>query len=188
MHEGTMTEYQLIEKCKRKDPVAQRELYERYARKMLFVCQRYANDTETARDLLQDGFVKVFTSLDSFSFSGSLEGWIRRIMVNTALEYLRRNDLLRDAADLSEHYEMYAEASSPLEDLSAKDLMNMIYKLPPGFRTVFNLYAIEGYSHKEIADMLHVTESTSRSQYTRAKKFLQRLVVASEKMCPVMSE
>ncbi|MEG1615709.1 MAG: sigma-70 family RNA polymerase sigma factor [Bacteroidales bacterium] len=172
-----MKEFQLIQKCREKDREAQRELYELYARKMLTVCLRYSEDLETARDLLQEGFIKVFVSLDTFNFSGSLEGWIRRIMVNTSLEYLRKHDMLREAIDLSATEMVPSEMPSVLDEISANELMAIIKELPQGFRAVFNLYAIEGYSHKEIADMLEITESTSRSQYTRAKRFLQKRLV-----------
>lgn len=175
-----MTECQLIEKCRRQDRKAQKELYELYARKMLSVCMRYSNDVETARDLLQEGFIKVFTSLDSFQFAGSLEGWIRRIMVNTALEYLRRHDLLRDAVDITDCSTSVSSGCSALEALSAEDLMKLVRNLPPGFRAVFNLYAIEGYSHKEIAEMLGITDVTSRTQYSRAKKILQKQILKIE--------
>ena len=175
-----MTECQLIEKCRKQDRKAQKVLYDLYARKMLTVCLRYSNDTETARDLLQEGFIKVFISLESFQFAGSLEGWIRRIMVNTALEYLRKNDLLREATDITDYSSAFESGDSVLETLSAADMMNLIAGLPSGFRTVFNLYAIEGYSHKEIGDMMGISEVTSRTQYSRAKKILQKKITELE--------
>ena len=131
-----------------------------------------------ARDLLQDGFVKVFTGLDSYAGSGSFEGWMRRIFVNCALEYLRRSDVLREATDLENTAELIHPDSSAISDLSAAELMRLVSELPTGFRTVFNMFAIEGYSHKEIGEMLGITESTSRSQYTRAKQLLQRRINA----------
>lgn len=142
------------------------------------VCLRYVDDRETARDLLQDGFVKVFTGLDSYAGSGSFEGWMRRIFVNCALEYLRRSDVLREATDLENTAELIHPDSSAISDLSAAELMRLVSELPTGFRTVFNMFAIEGYSHKEIGEMLGITESTSRSQYTRAKQLLQRRINA----------
>ena len=140
------------------------------------VCLRYVNDRETARDLLQDGFVKIFTSIGSFSGIGSFEGWMRKIFVNCALEYLRKSDVLREATDLDNTAELVNADSSAISDISAAELMNMVKELPAGFRTVFNLFAIEGYSHKEIAEMLDITDSTSRSQYTRAKQLLQKKI------------
>lgn len=171
-----MEEQQLIEGCKNGNRLAQRELYEKYSRKMMGVCLRYVNDRETARDLLQDGFVKVFTSLDSFSGTGSFEGWMRKIFVNCSLEYLRKSDVLREATDWDSVTDPMPTGESAIADLSATDLLRLIHELPAGFRTVFNLFAIEGYSHKEIGEMLNITESTSRSQYTRARQLLQKKV------------
>ena len=171
-----MSEQQLIEGCQRGDRRAQKEVYELYSRKMMGVCLRYVNDRETARDLLQDGFVKIFTSIGSFSGIGSFEGWMRKIFVNCALEYLRKSDVLREATDLDNTAELVNADSSAISDISAAELMNMVKELPAGFRTVFNLFAIEGYSHKEIAEMLDITDSTSRSQYTRAKQLLKKKI------------
>lgn len=173
-----MDEQQLINGCRKGDRQAQKALYDTYARKMMGVCLRYVDDRETARDLLQDGFVRVFTSLDTYAGNGSFEGWMRKIFVNGALEYLRRNDVLREADDLEGTAYLVGEDSSVLSELAASDLMRMVQELPDGFRTVFNLFAIEGYSHKEIGELLGITESTSRSQYTRAKQVLQRKVKA----------
>lgn len=173
-----MDERQLIDGCRRGDRLAQKELYERYSRRMMGVCLRYTNDRETARDLLQDGFVKVFTGMDSYSGAGSFEGWMRKIFVNCALEYLRKSDVLRDSTDLDNTAELIHPESSVLSDMSAAELMKLVQELPTGFRTVFNLFAIEGYSHKEISEMLKITESTSRSQFTRAKQMLQKRINA----------
>lgn len=171
-----MEEQQLINECKKGNRLAQKELYNKYSRKMMGVCLRYINERETARDILQDGFVKVFTSLDSFSGIGSFEGWLRRIFVNCALEFLRKSDVLREATDWESITEPVPSETSVISELSASDLMKLIQELPTGFRMVFNLFAIEGYSHKEIGDMLNITESTSRSQYTRARQLLQKRV------------
>lgn len=173
-----MNELQLIEGCRKGERRAQKELYDAYSRKMMGVCLRYVNDRETARDLLQDGFVKIFTSMDSYTGSGSFEGWMRKIFVNCALEYLRKSDVLREATDLDNTAELIQPNSSAISDMSAAELMNLVKELPVGFRTVFNMFAIEGYSHKEISEMLNITESTSRSQYTRAKQLLQRRINA----------
>lgn len=173
-----MTEEQLIAGCRKGDRLAQKELYDTYSRKMMGVCLRYVSDRETARDLLQDGFVKIFASMDSYSGLGSFEGWMRKIFVNCALEYLRKSDVLRDATNLDSTAELVQPDSSVISDMSAAELMKLVQELPTGFRTVFNLFAIEGYSHKEISDMLEITESTSRSQFTRAKQMLQRRVNA----------
>lgn len=173
-----MNEQQLIKGCREGERKAQKELYDLYSRKMMGVCLRYVSDRETARDLLQDGFVKVFTCIDSYQGSGSFEGWMRRIFVNCALEYLRKSDVLREAADLDNAPELSQPDCSAVSDLSAAELMQLVGELPAGFRTIFNLFAIEGYSHKEISEMLKITESTSRSQYTRARQLLQRRINA----------
>ena len=168
---------QLIDECKKGNRLAQKELYDKYARKMMGVCLRYVSDRETARDLLQDGFVKVFTSLDTYTGSGVFDAWIRKIFVNGALEYLRRGDVLREASDwgsIAEPVESFS--ASAVSELSAAELMKLVQELPAGFRAVFNLFAIEGYSHREIAEMMNITESTSRSQYTRARQLLQKRV------------
>ena len=137
-----MTEKQLIEGCRNGERLAQKELYETYSRKMMGVCLRYVSDRETARDLLQDGFVKVFTSMDSYSGLGSFEGWMRKIFVNCALEYLRKSDVLREAVDLDNTEELVHPDSSAISDMSAVELMKLVQELPAGFRTVFNLFAI----------------------------------------------
>ena len=143
---------------------------------MLAVCLRYVNDMETARDLLQDGFVRVFTNIHSYTGSGSFEGWLRKIFVNGALEYLRKSDVLRESTDLENSAELVQPDSSAIENLSAAELMKVIQELPAGFRAVFNMFAIEGYSHKEISEILGITESTSRSQFTRARQLLQKRI------------
>lgn len=170
-------EEQLIAGCKNGKSWAQKRIYELHAPVMMSVCVRYVNDRETARDLLQDGFIKVFTKIDSYSGTGSFAGWIRRIFVTTALEYLRQNDALKQSESI-EDYGNYIENNDVtiLEKISADDLMTCIAALSDGYRTIFNLYAIEGYSHTEIAEMLHIAEATSRSQFMRARKILQKNV------------
>jgi RNA polymerase sigma-70 factor (ECF subfamily) len=171
-----MNEQQLIEGCKKENRLAQKELYETYSRKMMGVCIRYVNDRETARDILQEGFVKIFTGINTYTGTGSFEGWMRRVFVNCALEYLRKSDVLREAVGLDNTWELSCSDSSVVSAMSANELMQLIKELPPGFRTVFNLFAIEGFSHKEISKLLNITESTSRSQFARAKQLLQRKI------------
>lgn len=166
-------EQRLIEGCRKGDRKSQKELYDRFAPKMMAVCLRYMGDSERAADILQDGFITVYSKLDSFSGEGSFEGWIRRIFVNTALMSLRKNDVLKESDDLETAWGLASESTSALQDLSYKELIRMIAELPPGFRTVFNMYVIEGYSHKEIGEALGISEVTSRSQLTRARKLLQ---------------
>ena len=171
-----MDERQLIESCRKGERLAQKQLYDTFSRKMMGVCLRYVNDRETARDLLQEGFVKVVFYIESIIGNGSFEGWVRKIFVNVALEYLRRNDVMRETVDLDEVAELSQPDSSAVSELSANDLLRLIHQLPAGFRTVFNLFAIEGYSHREISQMLNITESTSRSQYVRARQILQKRI------------
>lgn len=168
-----MMEKQLIEGCKRGDRKAQKELYEMYSRKMMGVCLRYIGDRETARDLLQDGFIKVFTSIDSYSGNGSFEGWIRKIFVNCALEYLRKSDVLRESVGFDLSIDQIGFDDLIISEISASELLKLVQDLPNSLRAVFNLFAIEGYSHKEVAKMMDISESTSRSQYVRAKQLLQ---------------
>ncbi len=173
-----MTEKQLIDKSIKNDPKAQQMLYETFAPKMFGVCLRYVSDIDVAKDILQDSFITVFSRLSSFNHEGSFEGWIRRIVVNTALMHLRKTTLFVDYDNASEQIKNESVDPSALEVLSVADLMKIVDSLPPGFRTVFNLFAIEGYSHKEIGQLLNITESSSRSQYSRARKQLQQIIIS----------
>lgn len=173
----TFDEQEIIAGCRRGEAQARKQLYEQFAPAMLSVCARYSGNRDTARDLLQDGFIKVFTKIDTFTGSGSFAGWIRRIFVTTSLEFLRQKDALRLSINLDELNNIADEIDISIVDkLSADDLMKCISELPDGYRTIFNLYAIEGYSHAEIAEMLHVKESSSRSQFGRARQLLQRKI------------
>lgn len=169
------TEVQLVKALKKEDAKAQRLLYDKYSSRMLVVCQRYVNDLMAAEDVMVEGFLKVFGKIDQFNGDGSFEGWIRRIMVNEALGYLRKyKRILEDVftEDIVNVQDMgYAD-----DFIQAEELMKIIGTLPVGYRTVFNLYAIEGFSHNEIADMLGITESTSKSQLHRARAILQKMV------------
>ncbi|MCC7302904.1 MAG: RNA polymerase sigma factor [Bacteroidia bacterium] len=176
-----MSDEELVSGCLKKNPLAQKQLWERFSRKMMGVCLRYSNDKDDAEDILQVGFIKVFENIESFKGSGSLEGWVRRIMVNTALNHYRQNKQSRESLDI-EVVDYMVEGDNQVSDrLDAKELMRMIQKLPPGFRSVFNLFAIEGYSHREIAEMLEISEGTSKSQYARARMYLQRMILKEEK-------
>jgi RNA polymerase sigma-70 factor (ECF subfamily) len=153
----------------------QYELYQRFAPKMYGVCLRYAANAEEAEDILQEGFIKVFRKLDSFRSEGSFEGWIRRIFVNTSIEHFRRKNYLQP---ITEREEATVEGKylSVLDDLAERDIIGLVQQLSPGYRTVFNMYVIEGYTHREIADSLGISEGTSKSQLSRAKLILQNLV------------
>jgi RNA polymerase sigma-70 factor (ECF subfamily) len=172
-----MDEQQLIKGCIDNDRKAQKSLYDKYSRRMMGVCMRYVKDVESARDVLQEGFLKLFTNLDKYSGSGSFDGWVRKIFVNCALESLRSNDILKEASDIDDVSFMDLEESSSVEDISADDLLTYIKSLPEGYRTAFNLFAVEGYSHREIGEMLNISEVTSRSQYMRARKMLQKRIL-----------
>ena len=164
---------QLIESCKKGDRAAQKILYDRLAPRMFPVCIRYIGDRTAAEDTLQDGFVTLFTRLESYKGDGSFEGWARRIFVTTALMSLRKKDALKMSDELEAVRGMKADTASQMQNIGYKELMQLVMSLPPGFRTVFNMYAIEGYSHKEIAEMLGITETTSRTQFSRARAWLQ---------------
>ena len=168
-----MEDKALVENCIKGDPKAQRMLFDKFASKMLGVCMRYTKNTEQAEDVLQDGFVKVFTKLDHFKGGGSLEGWIRRIMVNTALDEIRRNvKFQKNVAVDDVDYKLDTNAYI-IEGLQSEDLLKLINDMPDGYKVVFNMFAIEGYSHKEIANQLGVSENTSKSQYSRARAYLK---------------
>lgn len=155
-------------------------MYDRLAARMFPVCMRYVGDREMAEDVLQDGFVTLFTHLDTYKGEGSFEGWARKIFVTTALMNLRKKDALKMSDDLEAARGLRAETSSQIQNLGYKELMDMIMELPTGFRTVFNLYAIEGYSHKEIGEMLGISETTSRTQLSRARICLQNKIKERE--------
>ena len=169
----------LIEACKRSERSAQRRLYDFLSPKMFPLCLRYMGDRDSAEDILQEGFVTLFTKLDSFTGEGSFEGWARRIFVNTALMSLRRTDALKLSDDLETAWGVSSENESAVQTMGYKELMGLISQLPAGFRTVFNMYVIEGYSHKEIAGMLGISEATSRSQLQRARMMLQKKIKGS---------
>lgn len=168
-----MTDEQILEAILREDASAQRELYEKFARKMFGVCLRYTKRREEAEDLLQEGFIKVFQKISSYKAEGSLEGWIRKVMVNTALDYLRQQKM--QWTDLEAVVEE-GEQAVVGNEIGAAELMAELQKLPLGYKTIFNLHAIEGYSHKEIGEMLGISEGTSKSQYSRARSQLMGLV------------
>ena len=172
-----MTEEELLAGCNKGDNKCQYMLYKKYASMMLAVCRRYASSLEEAEDVLQDGFVKVFTNLDKYRGDGSLEGWIRRIMVNTALNQYRSSLKTLYQLDVTEMHEVIEDnRNSNLDKLNANVLLKMIETLPDGYKLVFNLYEIEGYAHKEIAEMLNVSINTSKSQLLKARRVLQKKI------------
>ena len=166
----------LVRDCLRGDPRAQRALYDTYAEVMLGVCCRYIRTQADAEDVLQEAFVRVFTRLGQYRGSGELGGWIRRIVVHTALNFLKRPSRIHEPLSFTEEGPEPVSDLDPVPDLEAKELAGMIRSLPAGFRTVFNLYAIEGYSHAEIASLMNIREVTSRSQYLRARAALADMI------------
>ncbi len=163
----------LIESCIKGDRKAQKVLYDHLAPRMFPLCIRYMGDRELAEDILQDGFITLFTRLDSYKGDGSFEGWARKIFVTTALMNLRKKDVLKMSDDLEAARGMKSEVSTQTQNIGYKELMKLVAQLPPGFRTVFNMYAVEGFSHKEIGEMLGISETTSRTQFSRARAWLQ---------------
>lgn len=176
-----MTEHELIRGCIRKDATCQRKLFELYAGKMMSVCLRYASDAGEAEDILQEGFIRIFSYIHQFKFEGSFEGWLRRIVVNSALKQLQKKKI--SFKEITDHHE-----STPRMDpyvyanLGEEELMKLINALPEGYRVVFNLSVIEGYSHEEIAQLLNVQPSTSRSQLVKARKMLQNQITELQKI------
>lgn len=168
-----MDDTTLVKECVKGNAKAQHMLFEKFSRKMLGVCLRYSNNLEEAEDVLQEGFIKIFSKLKDFTHEGSLEGWIRRVMVNTALDSIRKNaKFMKDVSIDLVDYQM-GDSDYTIEKMNAEDLLLLINSMPDGYKVVFNMFAIEGYSHNDIATTLGISESTSKSQYLRAKAFLR---------------
>ena len=172
-----MTEEAILQGCLKNQPAAQQELYSKYSPKMLAVCYRFARNREDAEDMLQEGFIRVFTQIHQFQSKGSFEGWIRRIIVHTCINHLKKHKKFNDSVDISQAHTLQVREDSVPSIIQAKQVVECIRMLPIGYRTVLNLFAIDGYSHREIAQMLDIEESTSRSQYTRAKAMLEQILV-----------
>jgi RNA polymerase sigma-70 factor (ECF subfamily) len=166
----------LISGCLKGDGQMQRRLYARYSPVMYGVCLRYARDEDEAADILQDGFVKVFTRLGEFRSEGSFEGWIRRIMVNTAINAYVKNKKQRYFEDIDEFNDALEDEKVATDHLQLRDLLRLVQSLPPGYRAVFNLYEIEGFSHKEIADLMGISINTSKTQLMHARRLLQKKI------------
>jgi len=171
-----MTDDELVRGCVANNPKTQESLFEQFSRKMMGVCIRYADSQEEAEDMLQNGFIRVFEKIETFKGTGSLEGWIRKIIVNESLTYLRKNKAMQMNIDINDVKYRIPGNNHVDERVNEKDLLKMIQRLPIGFRTVFNMYAIEGYTHKEIAHLMGISEGTSKSQYSRAKVHLQNML------------
>lgn len=169
-----VSDTELIKGCLEGKKEIQKLFYQRFAPTMLGVCFRYFGSREEAEDALQEGFIKVFTNLDSFRSEGSLEGWVRRIIINTSLNMIRNQLKYQFHTDIDEAEHLVKEDADVVGELSRNEMLQLLQDLPPGYRVVFNLYEIEGYSHKEIADMMNISVSTSKTQLLKARKWLQK--------------
>lgn len=170
-----LDEANIVARCKRNDKKAQKVLYDCYAPTLLAIAMRYVSDKAEAEDILQEGFLKIFTKIKQFSGSGSFEGWMKRIMVNTAIGNYRKNLKHYHHHDITDIRETDIEEYTIYDaEFTGEELFNVIRSLPEGYRMVFNLYAIEGYKHKEIAEMLTIDITTSKSQFSRARKLIQK--------------
>ena len=172
-----MTEKLFLAGCLKNDAASQEALYNRFSPKMLGICYRYAKNRQDAEDMLQEGFIKIFTQIHQYRNEGALEGWVRRIIVHTCINILKKNKKFSDNVDIIHANSLYIREDMIPSIMQAKQVVECIRLLPLGYRTVLNLYAIEGYSHKEIAEILDIEESTSRSQYTRAKAVLEDILI-----------
>jgi len=173
-----MDEKRLYEACVRKEKKAQKELYDSYSPLLMGVCMRYANSREEAEDILIEGFTHIFTHLEEFRFECSLSSWMRKVMTHTAISFFRKHHKHHNGIPMDEAFEREWKAaqSTPVEVTEAKNILSLVQKMPETLRVVFNLFVVEGYSHKEIAEMINCKESTSRSQLTRAKSWLKERI------------
>lgn len=169
-----VTEEQLIAACQRRDRKAQKLLFDRYSPKMYGICKRYIRDLQEAEDVLVDGMFRVLTKIDDFRGEGSFEGWIRRIIVNQSLMFLRKRNELKYAKEI-DNIEVVSQTNVE-DELAAQDILDLLSQLPTGYRTIFNLYVVEGYKHREIAEQLGISINTSKSQLILAKKRMRDLV------------
>jgi RNA polymerase sigma-70 factor (ECF subfamily) len=173
------SEQELLQGCLKQKPEMQRALYQKFARTMLGICIRYTKDKMEAEDILQQGFMKVFTYLESFK-GGSLEGWMKRIFVRESIDQYRKNqkNVFSFTQEPEDHHSI--ELDDVVGQLSAEEIVNLIAELPEGCRMVFNLYAVEGYNHREIGELIGISDNTSKSQYARAKEILKEKIYARE--------
>ncbi len=165
------TDKELIETCLKDNPKAQKMLYDTYSSVLFGICLRYSKNEEEAQDILQDSFIKIFTKLDTYQFTGSFEGWLKRIVTNTSIEYYRKKITMEHIEEIGFNPYLAIDSDRGLE---VEELLKMIQELPEGYRMVFNMYAIDGYTHGEIATKLNISEGTSKSQLSRARAYLQR--------------
>ncbi len=174
-----LTEEEIIELSKQGNTLAQRKLYDNYSKKLYGISLRYATSEEEAADILQDSFIKIFTKLDTYKYEGSFEGWMRRITTHTAIEYYRKRIAYSDIDKVETNIDLSSSEDFSLEEA---DILNLIQSMPNGYRMVFNMYAVEGYSHQEIATKLKISEGTSKSQLARARQYLQREIIKNNRI------
>ena len=172
-----MTEKELVEGCIREDRICQRELWDRYSKKIMSLCLRYCNSQEEAEDALMEAYIKVYDNLSKFRFQSSLETWMRRVAVNLCINKIRARKHIWSSITEDEYRLGYQDDA--FNNMQVDQIMKLVEALPVGYRTVFNMYAIEGYSHKDIAEMLGIDEGTSRSQFAKARKVLQTAIEKS---------
>lgn len=177
-----MTDEELIQGCIANRAECQKALFERHKSRLMAICMRYAADQDEAHDMLQDGFIKIFDKLETYNQQGKLVGWMCRIMINNCLDQLRRTRHQRHHVEIDEASQLSAGAYDVLAQLSVQDILRYIQALPQGYRTVFNLFAIEGYSHKEIAEQLEINENTSKSQFRKARLQLMQMIEQNNKV------
>ena len=176
-----MNEQAIIKGCLHKDPLSQRELYNYFSPKMLSICFRFSYSREDAEDMLQEGFIRIFSQLHTYAGKGAFEGWVRRIIVHTCINFIKKHKKFNDSVDIDHVGDVLSSKEESLASImQGRQIIDCIRQLPLGYRTVLNLYAIEGYSHKEIGELLEIGESTSRSQYTRARSMLEKLLIKRE--------
>ena len=175
------TEAELIGLCLEGDRVASEQLFDLYSRKMMAVCFRFARDMNEAEDILQEGFIRIFTKLNLYSGTGSFEAWMKRVMINTALKYRQRYIVKYNYSDLADQ-QFFDNTPTIIDDLSEHEILKLVNSLPDGYKTIFNLYVIEGYSHRDISEMLGIGESTSRSQLVKARGMLKQKLMTLKKL------
>ena len=175
-----ITESQLLSGCLKGKPDYQRELFDRFSAKLFAICRRYAKNYDDAKDILQDAFIKIFNHLKDFRQQGSLEGWMRKTVIHTALNHYRNFSFRNEKAGIENRTNTIETDPDVIANLNEQDIVNAISSLPDGYRVVFNLYVVEGYSHKEIADILGIDESTSRSQLHKARNSLKELLLKTK--------
>jgi RNA polymerase sigma-70 factor (ECF subfamily) len=171
-----MTEGELIEACINNDKRAQKKLFDQFSPRLMGVCLRYAQDRHEAQDMLQDGFIKIFQKIDTYTGKGSFGGWLHRAIVNTCLDHIRKNSKYRYKVEIEKAESEVYQSESAISAIRTKELLQLVHELPEGYRIVFNMFAIEGYGHKEIAKELNITENTSKSQYRKARLHLQKAI------------